>query len=286
MDAETALKKQFFTAEELPNDAYHGGPGISNSGLKLIGSKTPFHFYGQYLDPNKPARKGSRAMLIGTALHAAVLEPHKFEEEFVVADFRDRGAAGYKAWAKKQDRHIIMAHEMVNVTNMRRALYNDPAVAAILRDALQFEYSVYAEDFETEELVRIRCDLVTNGGWIVDLKKCQDASDEGIRKSMFNFGYYHQDAFYTDVWTMAHQGEAPAGFAFVFVEEQYPHAVSLVVLDDEDRERGRREYRRNLDLYAHCKAHNSWPGYGVGARDISLAFWQRRRIDEKLEDFQ
>lgn len=287
----------FYTAEELSNEEYHRGPGVSNSGLKLIGSKTPAHYYAQYRDPNAPERKAGRPQMIGTAIHAAALEPDKFDAEYVVAEeFIARNAKGFKAWASEQRRHILMPAEYGDVIGMRKSLHAHPIAGNLLADAQEFEYSAYAEDPETGILCRVRLDLLTQSGWIVDLKKCQDASPEGAAKAIANYGYYHQAAFYLDVWTMATGGDAPMGFAFIFVEEQYPHAVGVYVLSDghdeagnydplrDDIGRGRKEYRRNLSIYAHCERNDYWPGYAPRAVELELPYWQRRKIDEKLED--
>lgn len=273
----------FYTADQLSNAEYHNGPGVSNSGLKLIGDKTPFHFWGRYLAPNREKEESSTPQMIGTAVHAASLEPARFEEAYVVAPFRARNAAGYKAWAAEEKRHILLPDQMRNVLGMRRSLHQHPVSGALLRAAGQFEYSVYAEDPETGVLVRVRFDLLLESGWCVDLKKCQDASPVGAAKAMGNYGYFHQDAFYQDVLTWA-TGEPPRGFAFVFVEEDPPHAVGVYQLCLDDRARGRRLYRRNLNLYAHCLEHNSWPGYSEQAVEIELPTWDRRRIDNTLND--
>lgn len=273
----------FYTADQLSNAEYHSGPGVSNSGLKLIGDKTPFHFWGRYLAPNREHGKSTAPQMIGTATHAAALEPARFEDSYVVAPFKARNAAGYKAWAEQQNRHILLPDEMRNVLGMRRSLHQHPVAGALLRAPGQFEYSVYAEDPETGVLVRVRFDLLLDSGWCVDLKKCQDASQVGAAKAMGNYGYFHQDAFYRDVLTWA-AGEAPRGFAFIFVEEEWPHAVGVYFLSADDVLRGRRLYRRNLNLYAHCLERNYWPGYSEQALEIELPTWDRRRIDNTLND--
>lgn len=271
----------FYRAADLPAEQYHSGPGVSNSGLKLIGDKTPLHFWSRYVDPNRRPEKGKQPMFIGTAIHAAVLEPDVFARTYVEAPFIDRRAAGYKAWAKEQADEgllVLMPEEALNVTGMRRALWSHPLASRILADAFDYEYSVYAHDPVTGVLVRSRMDIFTNSGWIADVKKTQDASPEAVAKTMANFGYFHQDAFYGDVLEWA-CGHPPAGFAFIFVEELPPHAVAVYVLHPDDRDRGRRLYRRNLNLYARCLERDEWPGYDTEAQYIELPAWSRRAID-------
>jgi hypothetical protein len=280
------VKPGFYAADDLSNEAYHSGPGVSNSGLKLIGDKTPFHFWGRYLAPGRRQFTSTAAMFVGTAFHAASLEPDKFEAEYVVGNFKDRRAKGYKEWSEAQTKHILMAHEMSNVLGMRRSLFAHPVAGGLLRGGGDFEFSAYAEDPETGVLIRARADFMSDSGWIVDLKKCQDASDAGCRKAIENYGYWQQDPFYLDVFSLA-GGEEPRGFVFIFVEEEFPHAVNVVYLSEDDRRRGRRTYRKNLNLYAHCLERNEWPGYSTQASELELSVWARRRIDDalSLEEF-
>jgi hypothetical protein len=271
----------FYTNDELPNDAYQSGEGVSNSGLKLIGEKTPRHFFAAYFDPDTPERPQDQAKFIGSATHAATLEIATFGQQYVVAQgFKDRRSGNYKAWAEAQTRMILMPDDYRNVMGMRKAMWAHPLAGQLLADICEFECSAYAIDPETGVLCRIRMDGLTGSGRIIDVKKTQDASDEAISKTMEKYGYYHQDAFYTDVLTWA-CGEPPDGFDFIFVEEQYPHCVNVVTLENEDRDRGRRMYRKNLNLYAQCLATNSWPAYGDERKVIGLSHWARTKIDQQ-----
>lgn len=273
----------FHTADELPADDYHASEGISNSGLKLLGRKTPAHYYAQYLDPQAPPRTSSKAQMMGTAIHAAALEPERFDEHYVVGEFSARNAKGYKAFAEAETRSILLRHEYDTVLAMRRSLWAHPIARNLLGDAGEFELSAYAHDPDTGVLRKIRVDLATRGGWLIDLKKTTDASPEKAAKDCYNYGYYHQAAYYVDTWALA-AGERPQGFAFIFVEDSYPHECAVYVLDPDDEQRGRDEYRRNLETYAHCMASNHWPGYPPRAQTLGLPGWARRNLDEQLTE--
>lgn len=63
------------------NEEYHGGAGISASGLKML-DKSPLHFWAEYLDPYKPDEDRKAAFVIGSAVHCAVLEAHDFPHRY------------------------------------------------------------------------------------------------------------------------------------------------------------------------------------------------------------
>lgn len=270
-----------YAASELPNEAYHRGPGVSNSGLKLIGDRSPFHYWAQYLNPDRPDDDGvGGGAFLGTAIHAATLEPALFAQQYIVNPYDDRRGNKYKDLLDDHPGKTVLSkdeHRMV--LGMHRALYAHPKASALLLDAEAFEESTYVKDPHTGMLLRIRTDLRTRSNIIVDLKKTQDASRDGFRRSVERYGYDHQDAFYTDVFAMAHYGELPRAFVFIAVEEKYPHAVGVYCLDERDRENGRIQWRRNLDTYAHCMATGKWPSYSEQVEALELSRWHRQRFD-------
>lgn len=64
---------------DIPNDAYHAGPGISKTGLDLF-HRSPFHLHaiksGMFPKPE------TKSQYIGRAFHAAILEPDVFAREY------------------------------------------------------------------------------------------------------------------------------------------------------------------------------------------------------------
>jgi hypothetical protein len=262
----------FYPCSLLSNEDYHAGPGVSCTGLKVIGDQTPAHYrFGKFKD--------THAKFIGTALHAATLEPDRFAAEYVIdTGFAHKNSNVYKAWKAAQTKIIIGEDEHATVLAMRASLFAHKTAGYLLRDAHEFELSAYANDPETGVLVRTRMDLFTNASWIVDVKKCQDASPSGARRSMEKYGYHVQAAFYRDVfeWT---GGVEPAGFCFLFVEEEPPHAVGVYVIHPEDMQRGRELYRRSLRTYARCLERNDWPAYSQEAEVVEFSRYERSAID-------
>ncbi len=67
---------------DLSNEDYHALPIIGSTGLKKI-KRSPFHFwYDSPMNPDRPQRKRSAALVIGSAWHCATFEPDRFEEAY------------------------------------------------------------------------------------------------------------------------------------------------------------------------------------------------------------
>lgn len=272
------MQPGIYTSDQLSNSAYHAAPGISNSGLKLIADKSPKHYWAKYLSPHRKPHDATRAQFVGTALHAATLEPDAFGRQYVVNPYDDRRGNRYKDLVRDNSgKAIITQGEYDAIRGMHDALYSHPIAGALLRQVAYTELSIFAVDPSTGMLCKCRPDLLTTGGIIFDLKKTQDASPEGFARACFNYGYFQQDAFYSDIYELA-VGRPPAAFLFVAVEEEYPHAVGVYRLADEDRQRGRVQYRRALKLYAQCVREDRWPSYSDKVENLNLPDWARHRL--------
>ena len=275
------LKEGFYTSDQLPIDVYHSDRDtISQSGLKKI-DQSPAHLRAYLDEPSD--KKQTRGMFMGSAIHAAALEPHVFDDQYIVAPgkFDRLNAAGFKAWKEEQDprKTIMLVKDYDKVLNMRKALFDHPWVGPRLIGATT-EYSCIARDPETGVLCRVRFDIVTEAGMILDLKKTRDARDAALARTIASYGYHVQNAFYLDVPTWLNS--APKGFGFVFIEEEPPHAIAVRFLNPDDIQRGRGEYRRTLTKYAECLATDKWPAYDTEPQFISLPDWERRKIDLNL----
>lgn len=68
--------------KDLSNADYHGGPGISKSGLDLI-HRSPMHFKAAR-DAGNDNHQPTPAQAFGTAFHALVLEPEEFHKHYTL----------------------------------------------------------------------------------------------------------------------------------------------------------------------------------------------------------
>lgn len=270
----------------LDNAAYHRHPAVSKSHLDQI-ARSPLHYWARYLDPNRVEPEPTPAMRLGTAVHTLTLEQDTFAERYVVApQFDRRTKAGKEEWAafeaEAAGRELISADDRATVSRMAEAVWTHPAAGALLKLKGKAEQSFLWTDEATGLECKCRPDwLADDGSLIVDLKTTEDASPAGFRKSIANFRYHVQAAWYLHGLEQA-TVRRPEGFIFICVEKKPPHAVAVYVADGEMINAGGERALQDLERLAECRAAGRWPGYSEEIEPIGLPAWMRPRPDGSL----
>lgn len=259
---------------DLDIDKYHASSGISKSGLDDI-AISPAHYFAGHLDPRRPPRKETSAQLHGNLAHCAILEPDLFVKRYVVGPDVNKNTNIWKDFVKLHaDKTVIDPQQ--HATAWRQA----DSVCALkpVRDALdngKAEVSATWTDAETGVLCRCRPDWVTTssaGAMLLDVKTYSSAASAQFELQVARMRYHVQAAWYSEGYAIA-AGVGVFGFLFVAVEDSWPFAASVMMLDDESVEVGRKLAHENLRTYAACSATNLWPGYGEDVKLIRLPAW-------------
>lgn len=261
---------------EIPEDQYHGGDGVSVSRLKLLA------------EPGGPAkvkygyRKESPSLRFGTLIHSAILEPHHIERRFHVVDLArlDGRTKAYQAEEEKAcGREIVKRGDLDEALRIRDAVMRHPIARELLdgHNAVATEVSAYWIDEATGLLCRGRVDAMRRDMRIlIDLKSCAGADREEFGKSVNNYRYHWQTAFYEDGVSAAPGGFPPEAFVFLAVEKEPPYLVGAYEVEPGDVDLGRDEVRIQLERYAECVRTDHWPGLSETLETVSLPPWARR----------
>ena len=260
---------------DMPAEQYHAIQALSAGGLKRL-RQSPLHFWAAQLDPERAPSEPMPAMLAGTLAHTALLEPDEFARRYHVRppgiDMRTKEG---KAWAERHASfEIVTAQQAETAQRQAKAVRALPEIAALMESGFA-ESSAFWIDETTGEHCKCRPDWISEAGdgvVIIDLKTCQDASKTGFPRTIANFGYHLQAAWYSDGFERA-TGRMVLGFVFACVEATAPHAAAAYMLDDVGLEKARAENRRLAQLYADCKALGVWPGYDQAIQVLSLPGW-------------
>jgi hypothetical protein len=257
---------------------------VSKSHLDQI-ARSPLHYWAAYLDPNRQPREATPAMAIGSAVHTHVLELSTWDERYVMAPegIDRRTKAGKELWAAFEadaaSRTVLSRSDAELVMQMGRAVWSHPAAAFLLGRPGQAEQTYLWTDEATGLECKCRPDwMTTDGQLIVDLKTTEDASPAGFRKSIGNFRYHVQAAWYLDGIERA-TGRRPDQFIFVCVEKKPPHVVAVYAASAEMIAAGAITAEADLARLAMCREASEWPGYSNQIETIDLPPWMRPRPD-------
>lgn len=286
-------------AMDAKND--NDAPERAETSWQRIGSLThtlvlePEKLWAEYAEPFVAPEGALRTVDDLKAALAMVGEKQSGKRDELIERLRqaDPGAVFYDdelaAWdAERGDRAVINTDELALAQAMRDAVMAHPTAGKLFAAGSgNAELSAYWQDPETGLTCRCRPDWWRMDRVVVDLKTAEDASPAGFEKSVLNYRYHVQAAFYLDGARNAIPATVsdlpydvatyPEHFIFVVVEKTAPHAVAVYRLDDDAIEIGRREYQRDLARAAECARTGVWPAYGDAIMRVSLPEWALRR---------
>lgn len=278
----------------MTNEAYHADTSrIGSSGLKLLAKKTPAHFYAEYLDPNRVRKPQTAAMAFGSLLHTVVLEPEKLERKYIVKPegIDRRTNAGKAAYAEFElaamGKEITTGDDIRTAQLMRDSIFRHPGARLLLDADGKAEETILFTHPETGSAGKARLDFINcERNLIIDVKTTEDASPAEFARSIYNYQYHLQSAWYLDGYFYK-TGYAADGFVFIAVEKEPPFAAACYPIGVRSENIGRELYMKHLRIYEDCKAHNVWPAYGDTLQSLELPAWaiKQHEYQNKQEEF-
>ncbi|MCZ7064697.1 PD-(D/E)XK nuclease-like domain-containing protein, partial [Salmonella enterica] len=264
---------------DIPNEAYHAGPGVSKSQLDDIADTPAIYLWRK----NAPVdTEKTKTLDTGTAFHCRILEPEEFSKRFIIApEFNRRTSAGkeeektFLEECARTGRTVLTAEEGRKIELMYQSVMALPLGQWLVESAGYAESSVYWEDPETGILCRCRPDkIIPEFHWIMDVKTTADI--QRFRTAYYDYRYHVQDAFYSDGYR-AQFGEIPT-FVFLVASTtaecgRYP--VEIFMMGEDAKLAGQREYRRNLQTLAECLSNDEWPAI----KTLSLPRWAKENAN-------
>lgn len=275
---------------DIPAAEYHSDKQVVGHSALVQILRSPEHFL-HYITPG--AFKETPTLKFGTALHCAYLEPEKFSKEYIEVPKIDRRTKEGKLKAEEYEalagNRIALEKPEMEMVHTILAKLSMHVKAQKYRLAAVTEKSYFWVDEDTGIQCRIRCDMVVldergNIVALVDLKTTTDASRNVFWRSIEDYGYDLQAAFYVDAVKVAIGREVP--FYILAVESAAPHGVALYRIGAASIEVGRRKYRAALQLLDWCRKNDSYPSYQpqpyCEEEEIDLPSW---RVKQALAEY-
>lgn len=233
---------------KMSDKDYFAVDALSNSGFRLL-KESVLHFENQELFKLEGA-----SLTLGSAVHKLVLEPESFNDDYVIEDFEgaqlNKNSNAYKEAKKKWldsvgDREVLSVDLFEQVKKMAR---NVKAIAGGLLQGGLAERAFFSK-FDG---VPVKCKadyFIESLGVVIDLKTTKSIKD--FKKSILEYGYGTQSAFYLDV--ISSLGYKAERFVFVLVETTAPYMVSVQEMSYESIEEGRTIYSEYLQTWKDYK---------------------------------
>tara|TARA_E500000331_G_C17153308_1_gene668362 strand:- start:252 stop:1031 length:780 start_codon:yes stop_codon:yes gene_type:complete len=239
-----------YELRKMTDAEYFAHPAINRSTLWKMG-KSPYH--STILTPR------TDALDLGTAAHLVLLE--NADDRITFWDGDRRTKAGKAAYAEfeadniENERVILKKNDYCDCLRMVEAVRGHSVAKKLF--AAKGETEITAIWMKDGLTLKAKYDfLALDSKYAVDFKTTVDASPNGFARSVSNYGYYFQAAFYLDA--------IPELERFYFVcAEKKTNAVAVYHLDRDSAyvQYGRSQIHQYLKDYAEADLTGQWRGY-------------------------
>lgn len=244
-------------ATKMTESDYRSLPALNASRFKAF-VRSPYHFF------NQKDVETTENMLIGTAIHTALLEPENYlstiayypevdrrttEGKRIAAEFEASCGGKTILKAKSQDvvERCVAAVSSSDEWKREKANQNNRYETVILFEAAGIQ-------------CKAKLDIIDSfNGCISDIKSCQDASPDKFRYDVQDRLYWVQAAFY--VLAAETHYSKPFRFSFCAVETGDPAAVAWYTVPEKEMERWKSIVLMKLHHLKKCQEDNHWQGY-------------------------
>jgi hypothetical protein len=245
-------------------DPVAGGSLSSTGARRLLAPSCPakFRWYADH-----PEIKATYDF--GHAAHRAVLGIGAEIAVFGYDSWRTNAAKADKEAAREAGLVPMLEADAEVVTDMAIALREHPVAGRLFRAGHgTAERTLVWPDRATGVMRRARLDWMTGGAGrkliIADYKTCDRADPASCARSIFTYGYHAQGDWYRDgAYELGLHNGGSIGFVLVFQEKTPPYVVTVAEPDDEALLWGSVLNAKAIDVYRHCTATGTWPGYSL-----------------------
>ncbi len=276
-----------FLGEEIENDNYHSGPGVSNSALKVARNDVR-EYHWQYVLGNR-SRERKEYFDFGSAVHEIALLGSqagiKLIPESVLAS---NGARSGKAWKEFESDNrgfaLLKQADYDAVMRCVESIHRHPVAGKLLACEGPAERMFFYDDPNLE--LRLKCKpdklVVTSKGVIVvDLKTTESVNPGAFVRSIVSYEYDCQRYFYERVLKAC--GLDVLDFVFVAVSKSPPHCVNCFSISNDDMQTAADMTENTLADLAERYRYDQWtPDSTKNVIKLSLPRYATNRSDCRL----
>jgi len=272
------LGMEDYHAYKLDKSNLAQGP-ISSSTLKQF-SRNPYAWL------RSEDKQPTASMQTGSLLDMALTEPHRFESCVVPSPYENYRSKDARAWRDETLAGGMLIASQVERENAKAcaaAVRSHDVAGSILQDA-NFQVGAVAKvgDIPAKCLVDI---VPGQGEWeehLFDYKTTSNGlDDENIRKTIGQWKYHFQAAFYRSVFNKASKDRLCEKFGFIF-QDPMTREVRVVVLDDDSLALGTKLVSQALQDFTRCAYRGINSRYAKSASTLGVMPYQAMADEDFL----
>ena len=243
---------------------YDALPGVRASRLRLMAA-SPLHYH-EAQDRDTPALGALRAM------HTLLLEPDRWDADYVVYDGVRRGRLYDAVCETAEGRTILNPREAAQARAVADGVLRHAEARRLLTAPGTSEVTLSWTDPATGLPCKARLDRLLQSGIVLDCKGYGTSDPRVIGRRVVTLGAHLQAAHYLDGLRIARGIEAR--YLLICYETAPPYDVAVVELEpDGALALGRSERTRLMGRLAECEATGHWPGRCPELVPLELPAW-------------
>ncbi|WP_180980995.1 PD-(D/E)XK nuclease-like domain-containing protein [Pseudovibrio exalbescens] len=272
---------------------------VSKSSLKRIFRQhggTPKQFWGYWMhNPNHVVQDSTKPLEFGKAAHALLLGDvtgEEFQRSFALrpeewTSYQKKAAREWKEVVLAEGRTPVTPDDLELIKRMASELASNPDVSQLgLLDG-RTERTMYAVHQPTGIGIKQRPDVTVDDGVFSDLKTTASLEQGFLRRQVYDTGIYLQAGMLKlgcDILGIPFEA-----FVLVFVLKDDVTDSVVMVLDDEDVERGRQAVIEGLHMVRSGLDSGVWPGAMPrtgGIPYIRMNDWVSEKLDLEVSAYR
>jgi exodeoxyribonuclease VIII len=263
---------------DLPMSEYIADPGIGSGQLKsILQSPAEYQWHKKY------GQKETRALVLGTAIHTWVLEPHKFHREYAVPP-EDWGSlvanparqkwADFKKHTESQGKTPLKYRDAIWLLEFAERAKRHEGLQAISATGVGTEVTAAIEVNGVR--YKARTDLLTRTG-LWDVKtSAKGLDDHEIERTIFTMGYHFQAAHHLRVFSSIDPAIQSFGWIFITKDGVLPQ-IRCLKAAEQWLHFGTIDWDAAHQRLLACTAAKSWPdAYSDDITVVNMPDWAIR----------
>jgi len=237
---------------------YCSRPGLRASYLAAIDRGTP-----GTAEYERTHQADKTFLRWGTALHAMILEPARFADEYTIGGPTNpktgnpygSDTKAFLEWAAEQRNPILTREEHRLIVGMADSIAAHPLARTIRDGPRETELSVFWKRDGQPCKARLDC-VQENTIW--DIKTCRDAGYRGFERAIADYRYHMAASWYMQGWDALNPGKTMR-YLWLAVENAPPYALAVYEASLDLLQVGFERINAAVETVRTCTQKNHWP---------------------------